>query len=129
MNQKLENLKAFLSERKVEHWENARLEGKTPITVDLFLPKYNISVHVGQDDEFYRTVKGLTHPIFIREDELSEFVIEKVCNTMEKQPYAVIPSRAAWFRHHLIPSAVYYRKAKKKKKGHKSAHVAKRIVK
>lgn len=81
-NEKIEALKAWLTENKVKYQEDVVYAGKG-IHIDLYLPKYTIAVHVGDDSDFFQKVKNFLHPVFVREQDSAEFLIEKVQNTMK----------------------------------------------
>lgn len=80
--EKIEALKVWLTENKVKHQENVIHAGKG-IHIDLYLPKYLIAVYVGDDSDFFLKVKNFLHPVFVREQDSAEFLIEKVQNTMK----------------------------------------------
>lgn len=78
----LSRLKEFLDEKNIECVipKNAGKKGHS----DLFLPSFRIYIKLqGEDDElFYKTHHIGVHPIFIRDGETPEFVLEKVQNTI-----------------------------------------------
>ena len=76
-------IKAFCKSQGFEYWEDVHV-GNTEAIIPLYLPKYRIAVRVGDSQQWYDAVKRCTHPIFIRETDTVEFVIEKVTNTIEK---------------------------------------------
>lgn len=80
--EKLEALKQFLVENNIEHWINVRVGKANDIVIPLYLRRYKIAVHVGDDNAWYRSVRSFTHPVFIRESDTVEFVIEKVQNVI-----------------------------------------------
>ena len=55
--EKIEALKSWLTENKVKYQEDVVHAGKG-IHIDLYLPKYLIAVHVGDDSEFFQEVKN-----------------------------------------------------------------------
>ena len=81
--EKLEALKAYLSEKGIKFKEDARHTSKN-ILIELFIPKYLIGVHIGDSPEWFNQVKRYLHPVFIREADTADFVIEKVVNTIQK---------------------------------------------
>ena len=80
--EKIEALKSWLTENKVKYQEDVVHAGKG-IHIDLYLPKYLIAVHVGDDSEFFQEVKNYLHPVFVRDQDSVEFLIEKVQNTIK----------------------------------------------
>lgn len=115
--EKLEAIKAFLTENKIEHWENAELmDGRKHVILALYIPKYNIAVNVDQDEQWYKKVRNFTHPVFIRESEDSKFVLEKVMNTISSPVGNIVPARAIWFRKNLKPAQKLCVMKRKKKK-------------
>ena len=80
--EKIEALKSWLTENKVKYQEDVVHAGKG-IHIDLYLPKYLIAVHVGDDSDFFQKVKNFLHPVFVREQDSAGFLIEKVHNTMK----------------------------------------------
>jgi len=125
--EKLEAIKAFLAENKIEHWEKVKFtEGKKIVVLALYIPKYNISVNIDQNEQWYKTVKNYTHPVFIRDSEDVKFVLEKVMNTISSPVGNIVPARAVWFRKNLKPEIVHCRTKKKKrlKNGQKTASPA-----
>ena len=83
--EKLEMLKAFLSENKIYFSKNFSLKNAQGIVADLYIRRYGrIAVHVSddKDPEFYNATKRKYLPFFIREEETPEFIIEKMQNTI-----------------------------------------------
>ncbi len=125
--EKMEAIKAYLTENKIEHWENVTFtDGKKNIVLALYIPKHNIAVNTGQNEQWYKTVRNYTHPVFIRESEDVKFVLEKVMNTISTPIGNIVPARAVWFRKNLKPEIVHCRTKKKKcrKNGQKTASPA-----
>ena len=79
---KLDVLVNFLTENKIHFYTT--FKGKIKVTPELYIPKFKIIVKVSQnredDDIFYAKVKYAYHPLFIRETETEEFVLEKMQN-------------------------------------------------
>ena len=77
--EKLEALKAFLKENGIHFREKVILKGQK---ADLFIGKYQICVRLSDenDQRFYEVIKHIYHPLFIRDKETKEFVIEKMQN-------------------------------------------------
>ena len=77
--EKLEALKAFLKENNISFMEKVVRKGQL---FDLYISKYLICVRLSDenDQNFYERVKYGFHPLFIRNNETSEFVIEKMQN-------------------------------------------------
>ena len=80
---KQDAVKAFLSENRISFWENVRV-GNKGVVLPIYVPRYKIAIHIGDDDAWFKAVKHYTHPIFIRDKESPEFIIEKIRNTMAK---------------------------------------------
>lgn len=80
---KLETLKAYLTEKKINFRTDIRFTKKR-VPVALYIPKYAITVRIGDNERWYKDVKRVSHPIIIRDQDSSEFVIEKVQNTMTR---------------------------------------------
>ena len=77
--QKLEELKKFLKENNIPFKENVVRKGQH---FSLYISKYLICVRLSDenDQKFYERIKHIFHPLFIREKETPEFVIEKMQN-------------------------------------------------
>lgn len=80
---KLEALKAYLTEKKINFRTDIRYTKKR-VPVALYIPKYAITVRIGDNERWYKDVKRVSHPVIIRDQDSSEFVIEKVQNTMTR---------------------------------------------
>lgn len=77
--EKLEALKAFLTGEKIDFKENYVSNGTM---FALYVEKYRIAVRLSDENDqnfFYKTRKYY-HPFFIRDNESTEFVIEKMQN-------------------------------------------------
>ena len=81
--EKLVALKAHLRNSGIEYWENVQYVGKDMPSIPLFLPKGRIAVRIGDDAEWYHTLRNFVHPVIIRDVDTSAFVIEKVENTIK----------------------------------------------
>ena len=81
--EKLEALKAYLRNFGIEYWENVQHVGKDMPSIPLFLPKGRIAVRIGDDDVWYHQLRNFVHPVIIRDADTSDFVIEKVMNTIK----------------------------------------------
>lgn len=79
--EKLEALKAFLTENNVKFVEN-HFSKTNNLTFDLLIRDLRIAVHLsdGNDQTFYRKIFKYYKPFFIRENETSDFIIEKMQN-------------------------------------------------
>lgn len=82
-NEKLEAIKDFLRENKIRfalHHSDKRRK----IKGDAYVPKYDIIVKLSEgkekDDAFFKKVRFRYHPLFIRNEETKEFVLEKMQN-------------------------------------------------
>ena len=81
--EKYEAAKEYLTKKGIEYWTDVHV-GKTGIVLPLYVPKYRIAVRVGDDTQWYNCVKRTTHPVFIREADSKEFVVEKIQNTIHR---------------------------------------------
>ncbi len=80
--EKLGALKAWLVENNIEHWVNVKVAKADNVVIPLYIRRYVIAVHVGDDQKWYLNVRRFAHPVFIREEDSIEFVIEKVQNVI-----------------------------------------------
>lgn len=81
--EKLEALKAYLRNSGIEYWENVQHVGKDMPSIPLFLPKGRIAVRIGDDVVWYKQLRNFVHPVIIRDADTSDFVKEKVENTIK----------------------------------------------
>lgn len=79
--EKLEALKAFLSENNVKFVEN-HFSKTNKLTFDLLIKDLRIAVHLSDENDqtFYKRIFKYYKPFFIRESESVDFVIEKMQN-------------------------------------------------
>lgn len=79
--EKLEALKAFLTENNVKFVEN-HYSKTNKLTFDLLIKDLQIAVHLSDknDQTFYKKIYRYYKPFFIRESETADFVIEKMQN-------------------------------------------------
>jgi len=80
---KLGRVKKFLADNHIQYIEKKEHEwGRS----DLFLPKFKINIKCqGEDDkEFYMRYREDRFPIFVRDEDTPDFVLEKVQNTIIK---------------------------------------------
>ena len=77
--QKLEILKKFLRENSIPFQEKCVRKGQF---MELYISKYLICVRLSDenDQNFYEKIKYIYHPLFIRDNESAEFVVEKMQN-------------------------------------------------
>lgn len=73
---KLEKVKLFLDENNIKYEEREKRFGHS----DLWIPKARVAIKIEGDDSmaFFETHNKTCCPVFIREDETLEFVIEKL---------------------------------------------------
>lgn len=80
--EKLEAVKRFLVENRIEFYPHYR--GRIKVSPDLYIPKHKIMVKISEGKEkdynFFKEVKYKYHPLFIRDDETKDFVLEKIQN-------------------------------------------------
>lgn len=81
--QKLDAIKAFLSENAIAFKENYRSKW-CGIVIPLAVMEHRIAVRIGDSQEFYEKTKGKYYPIFIRGNDTKAKVIEKIQNTIIK---------------------------------------------
>ena len=74
-------VKVFLSENKIPYETNVKFRGTR---LPLLITSLGIVIHPNDSQTFYNKVKYTYHPIFIREKDSVEFVLEKVKNTIKK---------------------------------------------
>lgn len=79
---KLEKVKLFLDENNIKYEEREKRSGHS----DLWLPSVRVAVKIdGKDSvEFYETHKRTCYPVFIRDEETADFIIEKLQATIIK---------------------------------------------
>lgn len=80
---KLKKVIAFLEENKIKYRQRKNVwDGHS----DIFLPDTRVAIKIdGEDRErFYKTHKGRSYPVFIRDEDSPKFVLEKVQNTIVK---------------------------------------------
>lgn len=79
---KLEKVKLFLDENNIKYEEREKRFGHS----DLWLPKARVAIKIEGDDSmvFFETHNKTCCPVFIREEETADFVIEKLQATIIK---------------------------------------------
>lgn len=79
--EKLEALKAFLTENNVKFVEN-HFSKSNKLMFDLLISDLKIAVHLSDenDQKFYQKIYKYYKPFFIRESETVDFIIEKMQN-------------------------------------------------
>ena len=70
-------LKKWLKENGVDYVENTKVRG---VDMDIYIPKYWIAIHIGDDDAFFKATRGRFAPFFIRETESEAKTVEKITN-------------------------------------------------
>lgn len=75
---KLEAVKKWLSDNGIEYVENYKT--KNDLTIDLWIQRMFIAIHLGDDDGFYKKTYRWCKPFFIRDGETQAFVLEKIQN-------------------------------------------------
>lgn len=81
--EKLEVVKKFLEDKGIEY----NLPKKDNPLCHLYAKgHYNIAVHMSneQDDDFFKKYRNNARPLFIRDEETSDFILEKMNNLIEK---------------------------------------------
>jgi len=83
--QKLKKLRQFLAKNNVRYCENF-YNSRYGIVADLAVPSLYIVVNVtkgkDEDDMYFQQVKYLYRPLFIRDEDTVDFVIEKMTNLL-----------------------------------------------
>ena len=80
--EKLEVVKKFLEDNDIEY----NLTKKENPLCHLYVKgHYNIAVHMSndQDDDFFKKYRDNARPLFIRDEETPDFILEKMNNLME----------------------------------------------
>lgn len=79
---KLKKVIEFLKENNINYIERKKRYGHS----DVFLPDTRVAIKVDGEDRyhFYKTHKGRSYPVFIRDEDSPKFVLEKVLNTIVK---------------------------------------------
>jgi len=78
---KLERIIALLEERGLMYRRGHHSE-KCDVDIDIYVPKYRIAVFDGHTQEKYGKVKGKYAPLFVREEETEEFIVEKMTDLL-----------------------------------------------
>ena len=78
---KLERIIALLEEKGLVYKRNHHSD-LCNVDIDIFVPKYRIAVFNGHAQEKYNSVKRRYAPLFVREEETEEFVVEKISNLL-----------------------------------------------
>ena len=80
---KLKALQAFLTENGMSYFSPFKSK-KHDVKASLYVPKHRIIVKMSEgevkDTEFFLKVKYVYRPLFIRESETAEFIVEKMQN-------------------------------------------------
>ena len=80
---KMEVIKSFLDENGIAYVENHK-SGRCGVIIPLAVPKHKVAVRIGDDQDFYLKTRGVYYPIFIRDEDTKEKVLEKIQNTIIK---------------------------------------------
>lgn len=78
---KLERITALLEEMGLGYKRNHHSRFND-VDIDIYVPKYRIAVFDGQTQEKFDKVKGKYAPLFVRDEETEDFVIEKMVNLL-----------------------------------------------
>lgn len=84
IDQKMERVKEFLSENRVRYDENYESK-KAGVLVPIYIWRYNIAVFKGSSQEMFKATRGIYAPLFVREEETMDFILEKMQNLLEKR--------------------------------------------
>ena len=79
---KQECIIALLEERGLTYKRNHHSD-LCGVDIDLYVPMYRIAVFDGDSQEAYEKVKKKMAPLFIRETDTEEFVMEKMTNLID----------------------------------------------
>ena len=85
--EKLEALKKWMWDNQVYFVPN-HFSHSTQVMMPIKVTRHRVAIFVGDNDEIYRKVRKAYYPIFIRDTDSLEFVIEKVQNTITKSMLA-----------------------------------------
>ena len=82
---KLNMLECFLTSNGITYYRSF-VSKKRDIKAELYIPQHKILVKVSEGEEkdnvFYKAVKYGFHPLFIRDNESKDFVLEKMQNLL-----------------------------------------------
>ena len=81
---KLERIIALLKGKGLVYKLNHHSE-LCGIDIDIYIPKYRIAVFEGYSQEQYVKVKRKYAPLFVRDEETEDFIVEKMENLLEKR--------------------------------------------
>lgn len=81
--EKLESIKKYLDDKGIEY---SLPKKENPLCHLYVKGHYNIAVHMsnGQNDDFFKKYRDNARPLFIRDEETPDFIIEKMKNLMGK---------------------------------------------
>ena len=77
----MESVKVFLDDNKIAYWES-HLSKRCGVNIPLVIPKYQIAIQLGDDQDWFNKVRRIYRPIFIRSLDTKELAVEKVQNTI-----------------------------------------------
>lgn len=104
---KMSAVRDAVRESHVKIWNDVRVE-PLGITIPIYIPRFNISVILGENEGIYGKIKGFTHPVFVRDNDTVAFVLAKIRNTMTSPVGRIYPSRERKFKAMMtrnVPSA------------------------
>lgn len=82
---KLNMLERFLTTNGISYYRDF-ISKKRDIKAELYIPQHRILVKVSEGEEkdniFYKAVKYGFHPLFVRDTETKDFVLEKMQNLL-----------------------------------------------
>lgn len=113
--EKIQAVKTALTEKGIEHWTGVDTPKKN-VKIDIYLPKHNIAIFDGHDDEKFKAVRFFTFPVFIREEESFDFVLEKIQATIAKPTGSLKQGSTIWFKHHIKAEQKFCQKKKRNRK-------------
>lgn len=84
MENRIGLIKERLTELHIEYKENY-WSTTCQTSIPLLLPKYRIAIFNGHSQDIYDSVKAMYAPLFIRDGEADDFVLEKLVNLLQFQ--------------------------------------------
>lgn len=81
--QKMQAVKNFLHENHIPFRIN-HVSEICGILLPLAIKKYRVAVRIGDNQTFYKLTKGKYYPVFIRDEDTEEKVLEKVQDSIIK---------------------------------------------
>jgi len=84
IEQKLKRVKEYLSENGISYEENHKSQ-RTGVLVPIYIWPYGVAIFGGSSEEIYYAVCDVYRPLFVREEETMDFILEKVRNLISER--------------------------------------------